>query len=80
MIYFCLHIPNAGIGPFVNCHDVVNPTEFFDDCTYDYCATQDAAQLCEDVATYAEACQLQGVQIREWRGLLGCGKALFKTS
>ncbi|XP_072040249.1 uncharacterized protein [Amphiura filiformis] len=56
-----------GQGPFVNCHGVVDPAKYFHDCTYDWCATQNNAQLCEDIAAYAEACQMQGIDIGNWR-------------
>ncbi|XP_072040242.1 IgGFc-binding protein-like [Amphiura filiformis] len=61
-----------GQGPFVNCHGVIDPAEYLHDCTYDWCATQDNAQLCDDIASYAAVCQMHDIKIGHWRDGVGC--------
>ncbi len=66
-----------GRGPFDQCHDVIDPGQYFHDCKYDCCANEGPEQLCEDIEAYALACQLQGIPIMNWRESLfefGCGK------
>ena len=57
-------------GPFQECHAVVAPAEYFEDCVYDTCLfimndlnTQDVK--CDSFQDYAEACRDAGVAI-DW--------------
>ncbi|XP_072024307.1 uncharacterized protein [Amphiura filiformis] len=59
-------------GPFAQCHDIVNPAEFFSHCTFDWCASQSMSRMCEDVAAYAKACQDHGVDVGNWREATVC--------
>ncbi|XP_053307563.1 IgGFc-binding protein [Spea bombifrons] len=60
-------------GPFRQCHAVVNPKTYLDDCVYDLCMNGGSKQiLCQSIKTYAEACQRNNVQIGEWRQPSGC--------
>ncbi|XP_072039428.1 IgGFc-binding protein-like [Amphiura filiformis] len=59
-------------GPFRECHDGVDanvdPTEFFDNCQYDLCATWPSkAALCTDIEAYDLACREADVNTYEWR-------------
>ncbi|XP_072039636.1 alpha-tectorin-like [Amphiura filiformis] len=72
---------DLGGGPFDRCHPVIDPADFFNDCKTDWCAYEGPEQLCEDIESYAEACQLQGIPIMNWRAsLTGFGCAMECTS
>ncbi len=70
----------SGKGPFADCHDVLDPGVYMDDCTYDWCATESVEQLCEDISTYAVACQQRGVAIGDWREMIDCRKFTHKRN
>uniref|UniRef100_A0A8C5F079 VWFD domain-containing protein n=1 Tax=Gopherus evgoodei TaxID=1825980 RepID=A0A8C5F079_9SAUR len=62
-----------GNGPFRECHEVINPAPFFDDCVFDTCqykGHRDA--LCSAISAYVTACQAKGIQIRQWRSTSFC--------
>ncbi|CAJ0935204.1 unnamed protein product [Ranitomeya imitator] len=60
-------------GPFKDCHDVINPLVYFDNCAYDLCETNlDGEILCDSLQAYAESCQSQNVTIEEWRNDTFC--------
>ncbi|XP_072019390.1 uncharacterized protein [Amphiura filiformis] len=59
-------------GPFTKCHDVINPADFFNQCTENWCGSESYEQLCDDIADYANACQLHGIDVGDWRGAAGC--------
>ncbi|XP_077146435.1 IgGFc-binding protein-like isoform X6 [Ranitomeya variabilis] len=60
-------------GPFKDCHDVVNPLVYFDNCVYDLCETNmDGEVLCDSLQAYAESCQSQNVTIGQWRNDTFC--------
>ncbi|XP_063168367.1 IgGFc-binding protein-like [Candoia aspera] len=70
---YCGLIIKASDGPFTPCHSKVNPKFYFDGCVYDVCANQGHKQsLCDVLASYADDCQKEGVQIGEWRKFAGC--------
>lgn len=55
-------------GPFKNCHKLVDPTPYLDDCTYDACQYQGHhGTICDAVQTYVSACQSLGITIYSWR-------------
>ncbi|NXO00458.1 FCGBP protein, partial [Rhinopomastus cyanomelas] len=55
-------------GPFSSCHDVVDPSFYFQSCLLDLClADGDTQVLCRSVESYSAACQGLGVVIEEWR-------------
>ncbi|NWV41400.1 FCGBP protein, partial [Grantiella picta] len=60
-------------GPFQNCHSVVNPQNYFEDCQYDLCELHlNNAALCESLQAYADVCQAAGVQLALWRNATFC--------
>ncbi|XP_072789242.1 IgGFc-binding protein isoform X3 [Taeniopygia guttata] len=60
-------------GPFQNCHAVVNPQSYFEDCQYDLCELHlNNAALCESLQAYADVCQTAGVQLAPWRNTTFC--------
>ncbi|KAM9114696.1 IgGFc-binding protein [Pangshura tecta] len=62
-----------GDGPFRECHELIDPAPFFDDCVFDTCqykGHRDA--LCSAISAYVTACQAKGIQIRQWRSASFC--------
>ncbi|XP_044847386.1 IgGFc-binding protein-like isoform X2 [Mauremys mutica] len=69
----CGLITKVSDGPFSQCHSKVDPTVYFDNCVYDLCHNDGYRKaLCEALKAYADACQLEGVRIGEWRQLARC--------
>ncbi|XP_034612358.1 IgGFc-binding protein-like isoform X2 [Trachemys scripta elegans] len=69
----CGLITKASDGPFSQCHSKVDPTVYLDNCVYDLCHNDGYQKaLCEALKAYADACQLEGVRIGEWRQLARC--------
>ncbi|XP_043926711.1 IgGFc-binding protein-like [Protopterus annectens] len=70
-------------GPFRQCHSVIDPKDYFDDCAYDLCElNMDTGALCSNLQAYADACQSEGVTIRPWRNETFCATSCitsFKT-
>ncbi|XP_062843794.1 alpha-tectorin-like [Trichomycterus rosablanca] len=64
---------NCGIlgdasGPFANCHSVVSPGIFMENCVYDLCVTgRHQPTLCQALSVYAAQCQQHGIQLVYWR-------------
>ncbi|KAM4651148.1 alpha-tectorin-like [Discoglossus pictus] len=64
---YCGIITKAN-GPFINCHESVDPTPFFNDCVFDTCYFQGQSFAFSSViSNYAAACQTAGILIQEWR-------------
>ncbi|KAM4652256.1 IgGFc-binding protein-like [Discoglossus pictus] len=64
---YCGIITKAN-GPFINCHESVDPTPFFNDCVFDTCYFQGQPFAFSSViSNYAAACQTAGILIQEWR-------------
>lgn len=62
-------------GPFKECHAVIDPLVYFDNCAYDLCEMSlDSETLCNSLQAYAEICQSSGVSILQWRNNSFCGK------
>ncbi|XP_044291081.1 IgGFc-binding protein-like [Varanus komodoensis] len=60
-------------GPFRQCHKVLDPSSYFDDCVFDTCqykGHQDT--LCSAISAYVTDCQSQGIQIEPWRSSSFC--------
>ncbi|NWW78947.1 FCGBP protein, partial [Climacteris rufus] len=60
-------------GPFVTCHDVINPTPYLDDCLFDTCLYEGHQDtVCQAISAYVAACQSQGVAVGPWRTAAFC--------
>lgn len=60
-------------GPFQACHNVVDPSLYFNNCIYDLClGNGDSQVLCESIQSYVSACQEAGVCIQPWRNQSFC--------
>nr|XP_046181870.1 IgGFc-binding protein-like [Oncorhynchus gorbuscha] len=60
-------------GPFVACHNVIDPTSYFRDCVYDVCLSEgDRKVLCQSISAYMIDCQDFGVNISNWRTATFC--------
>ncbi|XP_019623677.1 PREDICTED: mucin-2-like isoform X2 [Branchiostoma belcheri] len=59
--------------PFTACHDVVDVNPFYQNCLFDFCASQtNTEQLCSTLSDYAMACASKGV-VMDWRDVVpGC--------
>ncbi|NWI69431.1 FCGBP protein, partial [Todus mexicanus] len=60
------------LGPFVGCHEVVDPQEHVATCLEDQCGQPGGATLCRSLQGYAAACQAAGGTLREWREATNC--------
>ncbi|KAM7138221.1 IgGFc-binding protein-like isoform 5-T5 [Macrochelys suwanniensis] len=70
---WCGLITKVSDGPFSQCHTKVDPKVYLDNCVYDLCHNDGYRKtLCEALKAYADACQLEGVRIGEWRQLARC--------
>lgn len=68
----CATITNPD-GPFVACHDVIDPASYFRDCVYDICMAEDEqSMLCHSIAAYMSDCQAFGANIQNWRSASFC--------
>ena len=54
-------------GPFSQCHDVVDPTYYYEACFYDVCATARDDLVCGSFEVYAQACKNAGENPEDWR-------------
>ncbi|XP_025067507.1 zonadhesin-like [Alligator sinensis] len=62
-----------GTGPFKQCHGVLRPDAYFNNCAYDLCALQlEPGALCRSLQSYADACQSLGVTVTAWRNATFC--------
>uniref|UniRef100_A0A8C0IRT1 VWFD domain-containing protein n=1 Tax=Chelonoidis abingdonii TaxID=106734 RepID=A0A8C0IRT1_CHEAB len=63
----------ATSGPFRDCHSLVSPAKYFNDCLHDMCATNGTGEtLCQSLQAYVAACQTTGAKIRAWRTASFC--------
>ncbi|XP_031975843.1 LOW QUALITY PROTEIN: IgGFc-binding protein-like [Corvus moneduloides] len=68
-------------GPFQNCHSLVDPQSYFEDCQYDLCELHlNNEALCESLQAYADVCQAAGVQLAPWRNATFCPLACPSNS
>ncbi|NXG18444.1 FCGBP protein, partial [Grallaria varia] len=64
---YCGVIARAG-GPFQNCHRVIDPEPFLQDCAFDACHYRGHRDtVCQGVTAYVTACQSHGVDVETWR-------------
>ncbi|KAM6441982.1 MAM and LDL-receptor class A domain-containing protein 2-like [Liasis olivaceus] len=60
-------------GPLAACHWSVPPQLYFESCVYDQCATGGhLGQLCKSLEAYAAACEVNGVDLGDWREDTAC--------
>ncbi|KAM4043769.1 IgGFc-binding protein-like [Anomaloglossus baeobatrachus] len=60
-------------GPFKDCHGVVDPLVYFNNCVFDLCELNlDPGTLCDSLQSYAQSCQSNGVVIGPWRNETFC--------
>ena len=55
---------------FTSCNAVIDPTQFIENCMFDYCLCNDVDRedcFCDSLATYAAACAAAGVPPPNWR-------------
>ncbi|XP_053122699.1 IgGFc-binding protein-like [Hemicordylus capensis] len=70
---FCGWINKGGDGPFSQCHAVIDPQPFLDDCVFDVSLNDGLKNvLCDALKNYADACQGEGAAISDWRTPTGC--------
>ncbi|XP_077193119.1 IgGFc-binding protein [Paroedura picta] len=70
---FCGWISKGAGGPFSQCHSVIDPNIFLENCVYDLCLNDGFKEvLCEALENYADTCQKAGVAISDWRTPTGC--------
>lgn len=69
-------------GPFSNCHAVVDPEVYFENCKYDLCMGRgNKGFLCKVLEAYTDACQSAGVQVDDWMKDTRCCKCkLYQNS
>lgn len=70
-----------GDGPFRECHGVIDPAPFFDDCVFDTCqykGLRDA--LCSAISAYVMACQARGIRMGQWRSASFCSECRLLES
>ncbi|KAM4652255.1 IgGFc-binding protein-like [Discoglossus pictus] len=77
---FCGIITKAN-GPFGQCHSIVDPKTYFDDCVFDVCHYPGhQSAMCNIIAPYVSECQRQGAEIKEWRTPLFCPMVCTQNS
>ncbi|XP_062995706.1 IgGFc-binding protein-like [Elgaria multicarinata webbii] len=68
-------------GPFRQCHGVIDPTYYFDDCVFDTCLYRGLRDnLCSAISAYVTDCQAQGIQIGQWRSTSFCSISCPRNS
>ncbi|KAM8927861.1 IgGFc-binding protein-like [Pelodytes ibericus] len=69
----CGIISQKSDGPFRNCHSVMDPQIYKENCVYDLCMNDGYKQiLCQALKTYSDGCHREGVSIYNWRDQTGC--------
>ncbi|GCB80795.1 hypothetical protein scyTo_0023242, partial [Scyliorhinus torazame] len=60
-------------GPFRQCHSVLSPITYSENCIFDLCALAGMHEtLCQAIESYVAECQRRGVSIEDWRNATGC--------
>ncbi|XP_053546112.1 IgGFc-binding protein-like [Bombina bombina] len=60
-------------GPFRDCHAVISPEDYFEDCIYDLCAYGKRGDIpCRLISAYTSTCQEAGATVYEWRSDTFC--------
>ncbi|XP_016349977.1 IgGFc-binding protein-like [Sinocyclocheilus anshuiensis] len=61
------------MAPFSQCHSVIEPRIYIQNCMYDVCMTEgQRSYLCKVFEVYASACQHVGIQLTNWREAANC--------
>ncbi|KAM3921837.1 IgGFc-binding protein-like [Leptodactylus fuscus] len=72
---------NKANGPFSECHAIVDPKMFHENCVFDVCVNGGYKKIsCDAVQSYAETCQRAGAPIKDWRNASGCPMQCRKDS
>ncbi|XP_066575341.1 IgGFc-binding protein [Amia ocellicauda] len=70
---FCGLLTRIVDGPFRNCHSVLDPKIYLDNCVYDVCMAGGYRKfLCRALESYADICQRNGITIYDWRIVANC--------
>lgn len=70
---FCGIITLVKNGPFSKCHTIIDPQVYLENCKYDVCMGGGCKRfLCRALEAYAEACQIAGIQVKNWRKTTRC--------
>ncbi|KAF7242410.1 IgGFc-binding protein [Varanus komodoensis] len=78
---FCGWISKRKNGPFSQCHPLVDPKIFLENCAYDlYIYKGHQEVLCQALKSYADACQSEGATLSDWRRLTGCSLSCPENS
>ncbi|XP_078509945.1 IgGFc-binding protein-like [Lissotriton helveticus] len=73
VVDICGMIAMKGTGPFRECHAVIDPSIYMENCVYDKCINDGfTLMLCLALETYADACQRKNIMVYEWRSIAGC--------
>ncbi|KAG8570023.1 hypothetical protein GDO81_014651 [Engystomops pustulosus] len=60
-------------GPLSQCHNVIDPSSFFNNCVADACASEGwQSFVCASIASYVSECQQNGSMVKEWRKTSFC--------
>ncbi|XP_029473208.1 IgGFc-binding protein-like [Rhinatrema bivittatum] len=60
-------------GPFHECHRLVDPQSYLEDCVYDLCElNMEPEALCSNLQAYADVCQAAGARLEPWRNATFC--------
>ncbi|KAK1895713.1 Alpha-tectorin, partial [Dissostichus eleginoides] len=77
---FCGVLLNE-LGPFADCALVLSPKLYFHNCVTDSCSFDGHySALCKSIASYADACQVAQLPVRQWRSDTFCGMSCPKNS
>ncbi len=61
------------MAPFSQCHSVIDPSIYIQNCMFDVCLTDGHINyLCKVLEVYAGACQRVGIQLTNWREAASC--------
>ncbi|MEE6482041.1 hypothetical protein FKM82_013126 [Ascaphus truei] len=70
---YCGLIVKTTNGPFSDCHSRIDPKMYVKNCVLDVCLNDGYKPiLCQSLKAYADACQREGVKIRQWRDVGKC--------
>ncbi|XP_043931083.1 alpha-tectorin [Protopterus annectens] len=69
----CGFITAVKNSSFLDCHGVVNASDYFRDCLYAMCNTEgNLTSLCRSIDAYATACREAGATVGRWRSTSFC--------
>ncbi|XP_063735180.1 IgGFc-binding protein-like [Eleginops maclovinus] len=77
---FCGVLLNE-LGPFGDCSLVLSPKLYFHNCVTDSCSFDGHySALCKSIASYATACQVAQLPVRQWRSDTFCSMSCPKNN